>query len=129
MITMKNNILLFLFVLILLAAKAQNSANCTMLINGKEFPPGSKIKKDDLVKFCPLEVKDGNSGKTIKVASVKWMIDHKGQVFKGTNPVDCSKLIQAINQMKSGDIIFIEEMRFKEFAPHSCMGQFYLTLE
>ena len=56
------------------------------------------------------------------------MISHKGQVFKGTNPIDCSKLPQAVNQMTSGDFIFIEEIKCRETA-RLCNGQFVLTLE
>ncbi|MES2621795.1 MAG: hypothetical protein V4615_13175 [Bacteroidota bacterium] len=124
---MKNIAVILLLVFFHLISLSQQSDNCILLINGKQFINNSKVPKDDLLKLCLMQLSDTRVNKILKPISFQWVVSIAGQIVKG-DLTTCSKLTEAVNKMQSDDILFVEEIKYKGVAG-LCAGQFALTLE
>ena len=122
---MKNIVLFFVLFLISFITSAQSANNCVLLIDGKEVKP--QIAKDVLLKLCTLEIKDVRRTEVLKPVSLKWVYSSKGEIFQGDLHT-CNKLEELAKKMKSGDVLFIDEIKYTGTAG-LCQGQFALTIE
>jgi hypothetical protein len=109
-----------------LLAFAQNE-NCKLIIDGKEFANRSAITKEQALKFCTVQQRDTRMSSTLQPVAYEWVYTVKGEIFKG-NMQDCSKLTSLIGKQKTHAILFIDKIKYKDFAG-ICDGQFALTIE
>ncbi len=121
------NILFALSLLFCLAAKAQQADNCVLVLNGKELSTEDVITKDDAAHFCSLLFRDAVTKKDMLPTAYNWVASNNGQIIKGTL-ADCFKLMEAAKGMASGDVLYIQEIKYKG-VKGQCKGQFQLRIK
>jgi len=98
-----------------------------MIIDGKEFESKSEITKEDLMKFCSMEQRDTRIEGKLKPVYYEWVFSYQGKILKGTQR-DCAKLEQAIKNLKTEAILFVDNIKYKDVAG-LCNGQFAFTIK
>ena len=64
----------------------------------------------------------------MKPVSYEWVLGYGGgKILKGDSH-SCAKLIETINEMKNGDVIFIDKIKYKGITG-LCNGQFAFKFE
>ena len=123
---MKNTIILPLL-FISAFAFTQSNNSCIFLLNGKQFERLGDATKDDLLDFCSLQVKDTRTNKLLQPVSYEWVYSSYGKITKG-DLHSCARLVETIRNMKHGDVLFIDKIKYKGFTG-LCEGQFAVTLQ
>lgn len=122
---MKATCLLLFTLACALQTWAQADPICTTFINGKQVTGGT-IPIKDLANFCTLQLKEERTGKMLVPVTLEWVISSSGRVFKG-NWRECTKIATLLKELKKGDILFIDKIKFKGMAG-LCEGQFAFTI-
>lgn len=120
-------LILPLFLLLSIAGKAQQADNCVLVLNGKELSTEDVITKEDAAHFCTLLFRDYVTKKDLLPTAYDWVASNNGQIIKGTL-ADCLKLMEAAKGMASGDVLYIQEIKYKGIKGQ-CKGQFTLRIQ
>lgn len=123
---MKNILLLLAVFTAIQSSTAQSVNTCSFVVNGKQVT-GGPLSREDILAFDKAQLKDSRLDKTFAPATFQWVISSKGAIFKGTFPSG-ERFTRTVNNMKSGDVLFIEEVKLKGYTG-ICQGQWAFTLE
>ncbi len=121
------NILLFFFVVLAFTTKAQQADNCVLVLNSKELNFTDVITADDISQFCKVVFRDAATKKDLLPVSFQWVVSNNGKIIKG-DWTGCQQLIDAAKGMASGDVLYINEIKYKG-VKGQCKEQFALRLQ
>lgn len=119
------SLLLLLWMSILAFAQTGNS--CIVYIEGIAKNNNSTISKQELLALSTLEMQEPRLNKKFKPSVFEWVVSSKGQIWKG-NITNLSKLNEISTKLKTGDILFVEKIKFEGFIG-ICEGQFVFAIE
>ena len=101
--------------------------SCAIIINGQEIKPGSTITKEQVTQLCTLQERFEKNGKLLQPNFMEWVVSTSGMIYKG-NLTNCNKLTEIAPKLKTGDIIFIENIKYRDVVG-LCNGQLALKVE
>lgn len=118
-------IILPLLLMAAITVSAQD--NCVIVLNGKELSTEDVITKEDAAHFCSLVFRDAVAKKDLPPVAYNWVASNNGQILKGTL-AECNRLTEAAIGMMSGDVLYIEEIKYKGLKGQ-CKSQFVLRMK
>ena len=124
---MKKLLLPVLILLLFIGGKAQQADNCVLVLNGKELNFTDVITADDISQFCKVVFRDAATKKDLLPVSFQWVVSNNGKIIKG-DWTGCQQLIDAAKGMASGDVLYINEIKYKG-VKGQCKEQFSLRLQ
>lgn len=106
------HLIAFILLFAIYTAFAQQTGDCVLLLNGKQFTYDDKVSADDLNQFCSLQLLDTRNNKTVPVTGLKWVTSNSGILVKGEWG-ECAKLVEAVKGMTKDDVLYITEIKYK----------------
>ena len=119
--------LLPILMLLFIGSQAQQADNCVLVLNSKELNFTDVITTDDISQFCKVVFRDAATKKDLLPVSFQWVVSNNGKIIKG-DWTGCQQLIDAAKGMASGDVLYINEIKYKGLKGQ-CKEQFALRLQ